>query len=290
MRPGMRILGDIPDRAWTMIEYDLEDDHSNLIFAYGLDLKNLDVQDVTVISHLTHLRLLDLSGNRMKMDSVRVVKNFPKLISLKVNNNRLSEINVPAPSLLELEIAGNRLMTIEPFELPNLERIVLSRNRLRKLQHFTEENTPNLIQLICTHCRLKTTALVERSWPQTLTYLYLGYNKLRKIEGLDNLVNLRGLHIRSNRIKKLKGFSSKMKNLRYLNVRENKIANLKQFKKLRVLPKLKFVICKGNPFENERPPETCRLAIVFCLRKLFRINKVNIKRCLSELFLIPLRM
>uniref|UniRef100_A0A0A9XTM2 Leucine-rich repeat-containing protein 23 n=2 Tax=Lygus hesperus TaxID=30085 RepID=A0A0A9XTM2_LYGHE len=272
MRPGMRILGGIPPSAFCKFSYDLDNPGSDLVFAYGLNLSKLDVQEISIIYKIKHLRWLNVSDNRMKMDSLRILENFPKLTTLISNNNRCNEINVPAPSLRELHMENNRLMTIEPFNLPNLEKLVISRNRLKKQlpNLFNDSNTPKLKDFICTHCRLKTTL---SDWASTLSHLYLGYNKIRKIEGLDRLVNLRGLHLRSNRIKKLKGFSEKMKNLRYLNVRDNKISNVKQFRKLTVLPKLKYLICKGNPLENERSQEMCRYAIIYCMKKLFRINK-----------------
>ncbi|KAF6201114.1 hypothetical protein GE061_005561 [Apolygus lucorum] len=275
MKPGMRILGGIPSNAWCKFDFDKDNPGSEIIFGYGLDLSDLDVQEISVIYKIKHLRWLNLSGNRMKMDSLRVLENFPKLETLIFNNNRCNEINVPAPSLKELQMENNRLMTIEPFNLPNLEKIVVSKNRLKKQipNLFNDASTPKLKDFICTHCRLKTTL---SDWAPSLTHLYLANNKIRKVEGLERLANLRGLHLRANRIKKLKGFSEKMKNLRYLNVRDNKISNVKQFRKLTVLPRLKYLICKGNPFENERSQELCRYAIIYCMKKLFRINKEEV--------------
>lgn len=256
-----------------MFEYDIDDPSSNLIFAYSLELQYYEIQDIEILSFFPHLRVLDLSGNHMKMESLAVLERLPNLLSLKVNDNRLRRINVPAPPIVELQIKYNRLIAIEPFKLPKLQNLVMDSNRLKRFKYLNKECCPELTHVSCAFNHLTTTMC---DWTTSITHLFLSYNKIRHIEGLEHLVNLRGLYLRSNRIKKLSGFSPQMKNLRYLNVRENKISSVRQFRKLRVLPRLKIINCKSNPFDTVRPPETNRLAIVFCTRKIFTINKEDV--------------
>ncbi|PLW15181.1 hypothetical protein PCANC_12841, partial [Puccinia coronata f. sp. avenae] len=71
-----------------------------------------------------------------------------------------------------------------------------------------------------------------------LTELWLGRNKISKLEGLDSLVNLRSLSIQSNRIVKLEGLENLVK-LEELYISHNGLTSigegLSANKKLRVL-------------------------------------------------------
>lgn len=55
-----------------------------------------------------------------------------------------------------------------------------------------------------------------------LIRLYLGENQIERLEGLEILVNLKILHLRSNKISNLSGFDARCAKLNYLNLRDSK--------------------------------------------------------------------
>ncbi len=59
-----------------------------------------------------------------------------------------------------------------------------------------------------------------------LQRLYLGFNQITEIKGLDNLVNLRVLYLNSNKITEIKGLDN-LVNLRVLYLNSNKITEIK---------------------------------------------------------------
>lgn len=109
-----------------------------------------------------------------------------------------------------------------------------------------------------------------------LTRLYLAENQIEKLEALEILVNLKILHLRSNKISNLDGFDSRCAKLNYLNLRNNEIAKISEFEKLDCLPALDTLIILENPVIGERDEEeevAYRHIILAMLPKLTRIDK-----------------
>ena len=87
------------------------------------------------ISHLAHLRLLDLSRNMIAEVPDALASLFPHLSSLNLSHNALLSIppGLCHPSLRSLDLSNNRIASIGP-ELGacgNLDHLLLSGNRIR---------------------------------------------------------------------------------------------------------------------------------------------------------------
>lgn len=82
----------------------------------------------------------------------------------------------------------------------------------------------------------------------SLVHLFLAENRIEKIKDLEFLVNLKTLHLRSNELTSLDGFSKECRSLNYINLRDNKLAKISELRKLCCLPNLEIIIVLENPF------------------------------------------
>ena len=102
----------------------------------------------------------------------------------------------------------------------------------------------------CKHLRLSTNSIDKitgLNGMECLTILSLGRNQLRKIEGLDaNCDTLEQLWVSYNQIGTLAGVE-KLHNLQILFISNNKIADWKEVERLASLPKLRDLLMVGNP-------------------------------------------
>lgn len=109
-----------------------------------------------------------------------------------------------------------------------------------------------------------------------LVRLYLGENQIDRLEGLEILVNLKILHLRSNKIWNLSGFDARCAKLNYLNLRNNEITKISEFEKLNCLPALETLIIMENPAIDDKEMEeefAYRQIILAMLPNLTRIDK-----------------
>lgn len=110
--------------------------------------------------------------------------------------------------------------------------------------------------------------------------LFLAENRIETLEGLEVLVNLRTLHLRSNKLANLDGFHERCRALSYVNLRDNEITRISELRKLSYLPNLETLVILGNPLleekeeeEEEKAGEHRRICVLAMLPKLKRIDK-----------------
>lgn len=110
-----------------------------------------------------------------------------------------------------------------------------------------------------------------------LTRLFLAENQIEKVEDLGELVNLKMLHLRSNKLANLDGFTERCRSLNYVNLRDNELLKISELKKLDCLPNLETLVILGNPFLREKVKEKeekeYRRIVLMMLPKLKRIDK-----------------
>lgn len=109
-------------------------------------------------------------------------------------------------------------------------------------------------------------------------FLYLQYNKISKVRGLDHLVNLEVLNLRGNQIERLdrSSFPSTLSKLRYLNLRRNKLKRVKDFRRLKHLPSLVTLVCFENAYDKFGAAPEVREPILVHLKRLKRLNKTYV--------------
>lgn len=182
-------------------------------------------------SGLQSLKYLKLWGNQLKVLRKGVFANFENLqkLDLRYNQienlvhgfcensfireidlsyNELTNIQVGMLDLESLEIlklSHNRLSFIAPntFHAASIQILDLSYNNFVSFQTHTVENLFNLKQLLITHNKLETIALLTTL--QSLQLLDLSYNNFETIhnEAFSQLPELKTLYLDNNNLKNL---------------------------------------------------------------------------------------
>jgi dynein light chain 1 len=146
--------------------------------------------------------------------------------------------------------------------LPPIEKIessILSQMKKCRYLSFSTNNIPQIPNL---------TGLVS------LEILSLGRNQLRRVENMDGVADtLKQLWISYNVIDKLGGIE-KLKRLQVLYMSNNKVEKWQEFDRLKELPELEDLLFVGNPLEkNTREKgENWRLLVMQRLPNLKRLD------------------
>eukprot|EP00761_Pharyngomonas_kirbyi_P013086 gb/GECH01013113.1/.p1 GENE.gb/GECH01013113.1/~~gb/GECH01013113.1/.p1 ORF type:complete len:192 (+),score=48.22 gb/GECH01013113.1/:1-576(+) len=110
----------------------------------------------------------------------------------------------------------------------------------------------------------------------SLEILSLGRNNIKKLENLDAVAGtLEQLWISYNNIEKLTGIE-KLKKLKILYMSNNKVEKWSEFERLKELPELQELLFLGNPLEEENRPNW-RVEVLKRLPNLKKLDGVLIK-------------
>ncbi|XP_011685918.1 PREDICTED: leucine-rich repeat-containing protein 23-like [Wasmannia auropunctata] len=244
-------------------------------YAYlSLDASDRDLTDIGVIPSFKYVRYVNVSGNRLTSEALRALEAMPYLQTLRADRNRLTSAELkPMPYLQELALNQNKLTDTSGIHHTSLERLELKHNDIR-----TVDMDPRILASLRT-LELRGNALVSTAGIccPSLTRLFLAENQIEKIEDFGTLVNLKTLHLRSNRLANLDGFTERCRSLNYVNLRDNELPRISELRKLDCLPNLETLIVLGNPLLREEAKEEegkeYRRVILAMLPKLKRIDK-----------------
>ncbi|XP_018405046.1 PREDICTED: leucine-rich repeat-containing protein 23-like [Cyphomyrmex costatus] len=241
-------------------------------YAYlSLDASDRDLTDISVIASFKHVRYVNVSGNRLTSEALRALEMIPYLQTLRADRNRLTSAELkPMSYLQELALNWNKLTDTSDICHKLLERLELNHNDIR-----TVNMDPQILENLRT-LELRGNALVSTTGIRcsNLTRLFLAENQIEKIEDLGVLMNLMTLHLRSNKLANLDGFTERCRNLKYVNLRDNELLRISELRKLDCLPNLETLIVLGNPLlKEEKEEKEYRRIILAMLPKLKRIDK-----------------
>ena len=181
---------------------------------------------------LLSLLNLDLSANMLATIEPAFLAALPSLQVLKLANNKLTSVNMPASlfQLTELDLAGNLLVKVEAESLDGLDALThlnLADNQLQSIHSASFRNASNIL------------------------VLDLSNNQLMEVpESLKYLTNLQTLDIGKNFISDISGSPlAVMEGLWRLQVHGNQIRNISHsvFSNLRTL---QIVDMSANQIEN----------------------------------------
>ncbi|KAK9681323.1 hypothetical protein QE152_g38397 [Popillia japonica] len=296
-------------------------DESAVRYAY-LMISPLDrkLTNIAMILNFKHLLFIDVSGNFLTLDGLQVLSEMPYVLYIKAQRNMIESAALnPMPYLQVLSLSRNCITETCDINQPMMQCLDLNYNQIYTAQ-FDVARTEALKQL---EMRGNQLFDISGSFPLGLENLYLAENKIarfcendlgrlvnlkilhlrdnqiRKLNGFsENLVNLKYINLRQNKItqiRKLNGFSENLVNLKYINLRQNKITKVRQFRKLDKLPSLETLVVLQNPVsggdtrdaeieededaeidEEERLEDMIRVPILILLPNLKRINKVAV--------------
>uniref|UniRef100_T1JLY8 LRRCT domain-containing protein n=1 Tax=Strigamia maritima TaxID=126957 RepID=T1JLY8_STRMM len=195
------------------------------------------------LRRLVDLKLLSFAGNRIGSVSNEDLISLINLRYLSLSENIIDQIETGSfpPSLLHLALAKNQLESLDNVvaDLPLLEWLLLSNNKLHTLEMHQFKSLPSLRKLILTN------------------------NQLEMIEGaFDGLTKLRELMLNNNKIRSVEDVFHFMPDLRDIGLARNQITHLAY---LGDLPMLNDIDLSENGMENvlvdafEKTPGITRL-------------------------------
>ncbi len=202
-----------------------------------------------VMSQLTHLRRLELSGHAIA--DISPLSTLTKLRVLRLNDNQIKDLSplCNLKLLQDLNLARNQISEIAPLNaLRELEILDLARNKIVDTSSLTALTKLQMLHL--DHNQMSDTSSLSSM--TELRYLTLAGNKISAIEPLEKLKKLRVLHLNGNAISDASPLNTSVE-LRDLNLGDNQIevipvalANLHEEAKLNVAnnplsPDAKFV-------------------------------------------------
>ncbi|XP_072762788.1 leucine-rich repeat-containing protein 23 isoform X2 [Anoplolepis gracilipes] len=260
----------------------LESFGSNIAYR-RLNVSDKNLTDVRVIPHFQNLLYVNVSGNRLTSEAFRVLETMPYLRELLADRNLLTSAELkPMRCLQILTLNQNKLTYAGTSVIPHvsLEYLELKNNLISTI--VFEDNPDNEILRNLKILELRGNALTTTAGIRcsNLRQLFLAQNQIEQIESLGYLPNLTTLHLRSNRLANLDGFSAKCHNLSYINLRDNNIPNISELAKLSCLPNLKKLIILENPFLQKirETEETKYIHIVLMmLPELDKIDKIFVE-------------
>lgn len=90
------------------------------------------------------------------------------------------------------------------------------------------------------------------------------------------------LHLRSNQLANLDGFSNQCLQLKYINLRDNKISNISELAKLSCLRCLQTLIILENPFlrkiREDEERKRYRRIVLMMIPNLIKIDKIFVEK------------
>ena len=204
-------------------------------------IQHLDLRDndITFISenyfcHMSQLKVLRLSGNRLTEFIIDLSFHLLELEELDLSNNYLSvfEISSTLPQLEEIDLSNNELSVFPKLgsTIVNVKNLYLSNNRLQNLtldslfgQENPTKNTTSLVWLnLNGNVGLNISDDVWVSMPN-LEILYMDNSDIRILPNLTVLSSLKHLSLKGNLLKDLYDLNSLKYNtiLEHLYLNEN---------------------------------------------------------------------
>ncbi|GAA98844.1 uncharacterized protein L969DRAFT_76596 [Mixia osmundae IAM 14324] len=198
-----------------------------------------DVPEDTPELELTHARLRNIGSLRLK--------RFASLTRLCLRQNLIpslvSKDGEPAqplsalPKLEDLDLYDNRIARLEGLDgLTHLTSLDLSFNLIREIPEGVFKDCKALSTVYFIQNKIGKIQHLEDLKP-TLTSLELGGNRLRKLEGLDQLTQLTELWLGKNKIPKLENLST-LSHLKILSIQSNRLTRIEGLEMLQSLEEL----------------------------------------------------
>eukprot|EP00817_Percolomonadidae_sp_ATCC50343_P006469 CAMPEP_0117419046 /NCGR_PEP_ID=MMETSP0758-20121206/704_1 /TAXON_ID=63605 /ORGANISM="Percolomonas cosmopolitus, Strain AE-1 (ATCC 50343)" /LENGTH=1291 /DNA_ID=CAMNT_0005199911 /DNA_START=513 /DNA_END=4388 /DNA_ORIENTATION=- len=222
-----------------------------------------EIQTIEGLTTLVNLERLELGFNLIRR--IEGIESLPNLKFLELCNNliyRIEDINVlrkHVPQLEEINLKNNTLCEIPSYRyiiirrMPNL--LFLDESRILDDEREFAKKELNVLNeelLYKRHRGLETIdaeEAMESGWQQSIIDLNLESLRLRRIQQLENLTQLKRISFASNEISRIEGLTECMK-LQELNLEDNRIIRLEGLSSLLSLRKLEIGKNKIAKLEN----------------------------------------
>ncbi|XP_024875102.1 leucine-rich repeats and immunoglobulin-like domains protein 3 isoform X2 [Temnothorax curvispinosus] len=200
-----------------------------------LELKDNNIANLEFDSllHLTKLKKLDVSANKLGDNFTIALSDVAQLRELKVNKNHLTQVPelVFVKNITHLTLSHNLITSINGtalFSLQQLQYLDLSGNKISVLRRgsFLAPNRLTHLNLNANHIRIIENGSLDNL--TSLEELRLNKNNLTQMKDLFmNLGKLRILEVNRNNLQQIHGLSLKsLKSLKELYLKRNRIDTL----------------------------------------------------------------
>ena len=191
------------DDLWSIAELTLPDtvadlaDLSHFTGLTTLTIQNVSGLDFSVLSQLTSLQTLDLSGCTISTGSLDAIAGLTGLRVLRLNNCALTDINALSQltALTELQLANNSLSEIGVMSLMlDLETVTLTNNPITSIAGLSA--CTKLKSLDISGCSV--TSIASLSGKTALETLLAGNNQIADLSPLEGCTALAVLEVPYN--------------------------------------------------------------------------------------------
>ena len=240
------------DELWEIAEFTVPEDVQTyedialLSYVKELTLHNAKLDSLEILSGLSHLESLDLSGSRFPSQDLALLTQLPQLTSLTLNNCGLSSVAdlSGAPALTYLDLSSNTVRNMDALaSITTLTEVNLEHNAVTGLQALSE--LPKLSKLNIAYNSVSDLAPLascsELAWLNAennaiyslsavdtlsqLSYLNLSHNSISDISILSSCKTLTELYLSYNSLVNITALNH-MENLEVLDFAHNEVAEL----------------------------------------------------------------
>ena len=265
------------DDLWSIAELTLPDtvadlaDLSHFTGLTTLTIQNVSGLDFSVLSQLTALQTLDLSGCTISTGSLDAIAGLTGLRVLRLNNCALTDINALSQltALTELQLANNSLTDIGVTSLMlDLETVTLTNNPITSIAGLSA--CTKLKSLDISGCSV--TSIASLSGKTALETLLAGNNQIADLSPLEGCTALAALEApynlvsdisvlaqlpaltrfvgNNNQITAVPDFDEETSKLQYIQLDYNEVADLAG---LQGINSLNYVYADYNQVETILP-------------------------------------
>ena len=265
------------DDLWSIAELTLPDtvadlaDLSHFTGLTTLTIQNVSGLDFSVLSQLTSLQTLDLSGCTISSGSLDAIAGLTGLRVLRLNNCALTDINALSQltALTELQLANNSLTDIGVTSLMlDLETVTLTNNPITSIAGLSA--CTKLKSLDISGCSV--TSIASLSGKTALETLLAGNNQIADLSPLEGCTALAVLEVpynlvsdisvlaqlpaltrfvgNNNQITAVPDFDEETSKLQYIQLDYNEVADLAG---LQGINSLNYVYADYNQVETILP-------------------------------------
>ena len=224
--------------------------YNNFTHAYlSMNLSGQELISIGGITDYKYLQEVNVSNN--DLSSLEQLSGLNHLTILNASHNKISEIMDfdPPQNLENADYSFNLVTHIQNIEKhPYIKVLKLNNNQISKIEGL---GTANYLEELDLSFNLIENIENLDNLGQSLQKLNLKGNKIKKLNGLDNLTSLIELNLSKNIIKRLKGLQG-LVNLRFLYLSSNKISHCNQVAYLTELPYLTELDFCFNEVQNKK--------------------------------------
>lgn len=223
--------------------------------------------------------ILELNLQNQKLKEFNLTQKFPKLLSLNLNNNKITEIFIDGnnfPNLSSLYIMNNQIKTFKTQNLNNLRVLYISENNLTSFENPSDK----LIELYISNNKLTSFNDINFKY---LTRLNIAHNKISSLN-LKNFPYLTELDISFNKIKIINFELINLFNLYKFDCRRDIFQNEDYFEKQKILKRRRIYFLNEkskniNKINVKKINELIGINIcIKCNRIINSTNKINIRK------------